>query len=81
MQKAGLYAHLRIGPYVCAEWNFGYPSRLPSSYSVNFNEVILVMSYIFCEMSRGFPVWLKYVPGISFRTDNEPFKVIKFLPS
>ena len=27
-------------------------------------------------MCRGFPVWLKYVPGISFRTDNEPFKVI-----
>ena len=26
-------------------------------------------------MCRGFPVWLKYVPGISFRTDNEPFKV------
>lgn len=46
IQKVGLYAHLRIGPYVCAEWNFG-----------------------------GFPVWLKYVPGISFRTDNEPFKV------
>ncbi|KAK1363522.1 Beta-galactosidase [Heracleum sosnowskyi] len=46
VQKAGLYAHLRIGPYVCAEWNFG-----------------------------GFPVWLKYVPGISFRTDNEPFKM------
>jgi len=23
VQKAGLYAHLRIGPYVCAEWNFG----------------------------------------------------------
>ncbi|KAL3818795.1 hypothetical protein ACJIZ3_004700 [Penstemon smallii] len=46
IQKAGLYAHLRIGPYVCAEWNFG-----------------------------GFPVWLKYVPGISFRTDNEPFKL------
>lgn len=46
IQKAGLYAHLRIGPYVCAEWNFG-----------------------------GFPVWLKYVPGISFRTDNGPFKM------
>ncbi|KAL4650070.1 hypothetical protein ACB092_01G060500 [Castanea dentata] len=45
VQKVGLYAHLRIGPYVCAEWNFG-----------------------------GFPVWLKYVPGMSFRTDNEPFK-------
>ncbi|KAI3832427.1 hypothetical protein MKX03_020661 [Papaver bracteatum] len=46
VQEAGLYVHLRIGPYVCAEWNFG-----------------------------GFPVWLKYVPGISFRTDNEPFKI------
>ncbi|KAM7482640.1 hypothetical protein LguiB_007223 [Lonicera macranthoides] len=46
VQKAGLYLHLRIGPYICAEWNFG-----------------------------GFPVWLKYVPGISFRTDNEPFKM------
>ncbi|KAL7618108.1 hypothetical protein Lser_V15G00652 [Lactuca serriola] len=43
--RNGLYVNLRIGPYVCAEWNFG-----------------------------GFPVWLKYVPGISFRTDNEPFK-------
>ncbi|RDX81515.1 Beta-galactosidase 1 [Mucuna pruriens] len=46
VQQAGLYVHLRIGPYVCAEWNFG-----------------------------GFPVWLKYIPGISFRTDNDPFKI------
>ncbi|KAJ4963706.1 hypothetical protein NE237_023645 [Protea cynaroides] len=46
VQSAGLYVHLRIGPYICGEWNFG-----------------------------GFPVWLKYVPGISFRTDNEPFKM------
>ncbi|OIW09005.1 hypothetical protein TanjilG_05981 [Lupinus angustifolius] len=45
VQQAGLYVNLRIGPYVCAEWNFG-----------------------------GFPVWLKYIPGISFRTDNGPFK-------
>nr|GMC47596.1 beta-galactosidase-like [Ipomoea batatas] len=44
-QQAGLYVHLRVGPYACAEWNFG-----------------------------GFPVWLKYVPGVSFRTDNGPFK-------
>ncbi|CAI0628304.1 unnamed protein product [Linum tenue] len=48
VQQAGLYVNLRIGPYVCAEWNFG-----------------------------GFPVWLKYVPGISFRTDNGPFKMMK----
>ncbi|GAB2269227.1 Beta-galactosidase 1 [Dionaea muscipula] len=46
VHQAGLYVHLRIGPYVCAEWNFG-----------------------------GFPVWLKYIPNIKFRTDNEPFKV------
>ncbi|KAG6534679.1 hypothetical protein ZIOFF_008582 [Zingiber officinale] len=45
VKQAGLYVHLRIGPYVCAEWNFG-----------------------------GFPIWLKYVPGISFRTNNGPFK-------
>ncbi|KAM7272445.1 hypothetical protein ACFE04_027108 [Oxalis oulophora] len=24
LQRVGLYAHLRIGPYVCAEWNFGF---------------------------------------------------------
>ncbi|KAM7271815.1 hypothetical protein ACFE04_031029 [Oxalis oulophora] len=42
---SGLYLHLRIGPYVCAEWNFG-----------------------------GFPVWLRDVPGVEFRTDNGPFK-------
>nr|AMN14861.1 putative beta-galactosidase 1 [Nepenthes mirabilis] len=45
VQQAGLLVHLRIGPYVCAEWNFG-----------------------------GFPVWLKYIPEIEFRTDNGPFK-------
>ncbi|CAN6693329.1 unnamed protein product [Malus baccata var. baccata] len=26
------------------------------------------------HQKRVFPVWLKFVPGISFRTDNEPFK-------
>ncbi|KAL2229090.1 beta-galactosidase [Sesamum indicum] len=46
VQQAGLYVHLRIGPYVCAEWNYG-----------------------------GLPVWLKYVPGMEFRTDNQPFEL------
>ncbi|XP_051131555.1 beta-galactosidase-like [Andrographis paniculata] len=46
VHQAGLYVHLRIGPHVCAEWNFG-----------------------------GFPVWLKYVPGIEFRTNNTSFEV------
>lgn len=45
VHNAGLFFFLRIGPYVCAEWNFG-----------------------------GFPVWLKFVPGIEFRADNGPFK-------
>jgi beta-galactosidase GanA len=26
VQKAGLFVHLRIGPYICGEWNFGYSS-------------------------------------------------------
>ncbi|KAK2424006.1 beta-galactosidase [Trifolium repens] len=26
------------------------------------------------EPKRGFPIWLKYIPGISFRNDNGPFK-------
>eukprot|EP00250_Pteridium_aquilinum_P015845 c22797_g1_i1 orf=77-2668(+) len=45
VHQAGLYVNLRIGPYVCAEWNYG-----------------------------GFPMWLHFIPGIEFRTDNEPFK-------
>ncbi|KAL1060048.1 hypothetical protein V6Z11_1Z131300 [Gossypium hirsutum] len=35
------FVHLRIGPYVCAEWNY----------------VI--------------PLWLHFIPGIKFRTDND----------
>ncbi|CAI9105115.1 OLC1v1003970C1 [Oldenlandia corymbosa var. corymbosa] len=45
VNAAGLYAVVRIGPYVCAEWNYG-----------------------------GFPLWLHFIPGIEFRTDNQPFK-------
>ncbi|NP_001234298.2 beta-galactosidase [Solanum lycopersicum] len=41
----GLFLFIRIGPYACAEWNFG-----------------------------GFPIWLRDIPGIEFRTDNAPFK-------
>lgn len=45
IQEAGLYGVLRIGPYVCAEWNYG-----------------------------GFPMWLKNMPGIELRTNNEVYK-------
>lgn len=30
---------------------------------------------VFFVWNSGFPVWLHFVPGIKFRTDNEPFKV------
>lgn len=40
----GLYAILRPGPYICAEWEFG-----------------------------GFPGWLRSVPGIRLRCDEEKY--------
>ncbi|KAK1552709.1 hypothetical protein Q3G72_022161 [Acer saccharum] len=45
IQAQGLYATLRIGPYIESEWTYG-----------------------------GFPFWLHDVPGIVYRSDNEPFK-------
>ncbi|XP_065637366.1 beta-galactosidase 6-like [Quercus suber] len=45
IQAQGLYACLRIGPFIESEWNYG-----------------------------GFPFWLHDVPGIVYRSDNEPFK-------
>ncbi|KAI4330101.1 hypothetical protein MLD38_028408 [Melastoma candidum] len=45
IQAQGLYACLRIGPFIESEWNYG-----------------------------GFPFWLHDVPGIVYRTNNEPFK-------
>uniref|UniRef100_M4CFZ6 Beta-galactosidase n=1 Tax=Brassica campestris TaxID=3711 RepID=M4CFZ6_BRACM len=44
IQDEGLYGVLRIGPYACAEWNYG-----------------------------GFPVWLRNMPGMVFRTTNKAF--------
>ncbi|XBI09808.1 hypothetical protein VPH35_137276 [Triticum aestivum] len=45
IQEHEMYAMVRIGPFVQAEWNHG-----------------------------GLPYWLREVPDIIFRTDNEPFK-------
>jgi hypothetical protein len=42
--RQGMYAIVRPGPYICAEWDYG-----------------------------GFPAWLQSVPGIRFRTMNEPY--------
>jgi len=43
-QERGLVFIVRMGPYCCAEWNYG-----------------------------GFPSWLRDIPGITFRTWNEPY--------
>ncbi|KAI9124039.1 hypothetical protein K1719_005339 [Acacia pycnantha] len=45
IQKKGMYACIRLGPFIQAEWNHG-----------------------------GLPYWLREVPDIIFRSDNEPFK-------
>ncbi|KAJ0025346.1 hypothetical protein Pint_07369 [Pistacia integerrima] len=46
IQAQGLYASLRIGPFIESEWSYG-----------------------------GLPFWLRDIPGITFRCDNEPFKI------
>ena len=43
-EEHGLHVVLRIGPYICAETNYG-----------------------------GLPAWLRDVPGMLIRTENEPF--------
>ncbi|CAI8616832.1 unnamed protein product [Vicia faba] len=45
VQEKGMYATLRVGPFIQAEWNHG-----------------------------GLPYWLREVPDIIFRSNNEPFK-------
>jgi beta-galactosidase len=79
VRQAGLYVHLRVGPYVCAEWNFGYrppPTTHHQHNTLADSENRSPRLYLF--FFSGFPVWLKYVPGIRFRTDNGPFKVLVF---
>lgn len=45
VKTLGMYAILRVGPYYCAEWDFG-----------------------------GYPLWLKFKPGLRVREDNEEFE-------
>lgn len=74
--SSGLYLHLRIGPYVCAEWNFGYFFSSHNHWCLFIFLIQLCLCFFFPSiLVRGFPLWLRDVPGIKFRTDNEPFKV------
>ena len=45
VKQLGMYATVRVGPYICAEWDSG-----------------------------GFPVWLRFKPGLKVRTDNPEFE-------
>lgn len=45
IQAQGLYACLRIGPFIESEWTYG-----------------------------GLPFWLHDIPGMVYRSDNQPFK-------
>ncbi|KAK8973773.1 hypothetical protein V6N11_064509 [Hibiscus sabdariffa] len=49
IQAQGLYACIRVGPFIQGEWSYG-----------------------------GLPFWLHDIPGIVYRSDNEPFKVKYF---
>lgn len=61
--QAGLYVHLRIGPYVCAEWNYGY-----GFYSISFP---------FCSL--GIKRKLLYDDFTYFSISAEFYCVIVFL--
>ena len=45
IKALGMYAIVRVGPYVCAEWEGG-----------------------------GYPVWLRFKPGVRVREDNPAFE-------
>ena len=45
IKELGMYAIVRVGPYVCAEWDSG-----------------------------GYPVWLRFRPGVQVRVDNAAFE-------
>ncbi|GMP74819.1 hypothetical protein CsSME_00032119 [Camellia sinensis var. sinensis] len=88
VQEAGLFVHLRIGPYACAEWNYG--GRLCIAWSIASAHLrILCLSVLpsllvigTCTHSarpsysapKGFPIWLHFIPGIQFRTSNDLFQ-------
>lgn len=40
--------------------------------------VVVLCWLVLMAFCRGLPEWLHEIPGIEFRTDNEPFKVHEF---
>lgn len=82
--EQGLYVTLRIGPFIQAEWNHGYTLFFPflHIYFLIFIELTDVDSamifHFWClwVLLRGLPFWLREIQNVTFRTDNEPFKVV-----
>lgn len=90
IQDHGMYAVLRIGPYVCAEWNYGYlciflAQFLMPIYPSYLDELecICLFINIRCLLinvtCRGFPLWLHNMRGIDIlRTTNTVYMVILY---
>ena len=84
IQEAGLYSVLRIGPYVCAEWNYGYIQLLFNyhiflfSILCGFLLLFFVINFliVILMISSGIPVWVHNLPGVEIRTANAVYMVI-----
>jgi len=53
----------------------GTTGKIWSLY-VFFHKEVHIWSWPLTFLSSGFPLWLHFIPGIQFRTDNKPFEVI-----
>lgn len=87
--EAGLYVHLRIGPYVCAEWNYGYISMhlnlfvLPwwfcRSISIAYHETGRSFAYdlmVYITVGSLFGCILS--PGFSFERTTSRTRFLSF---
>ena len=64
VQQAGLYVHLRIGPYACAEWNFGgFPVWLKSIPldDKNHNSLACISKQP-CNITNIIPIQCQHTP-------------------
>jgi len=84
IQEHDMYAIVRIGPFIQAEWNHG--SVRPTNYhsSVKYAHIDLIVLCFFYAISllssSGLPYWLREIDHIIFRANNDPYKVIKEFP-
>ncbi|KAI5413951.1 hypothetical protein KIW84_058195 [Lathyrus oleraceus] len=67
VQQAGLYVHLRIGPYACAEWNFGgFPVWLNITNLAKASQMQPAIKPARMELQVRMPIAIKsYVESVS----------------